>query len=114
MAIVYATAIGRGGKRFIGYLNLLKRVDEEGGRLLFRSMSNRSSDSYNISRCNSEEDQLMANFINGLVVTGVGYAVVPQRFWDYRKWIAAEYPCKDKLFKFLCRKQRCPRCGWKF
>ena len=68
---------------------------------MFLSMSNRSSDSKNSFKCDSEEHQHIRNFFYSLALTEVLYAVVPQRVWDYRKWIAAKYPYKGKLYKLL-------------
>ena len=79
----------------------MNRVDEEGGRHLFISLSNCSSDTYSGFKCESEQDQQIRNFFYRLALTEVVHAVVPQRVWDYRKWIAANYPYKGKLYKLL-------------
>ena len=64
-------------------------------------MSNGSSDSYNSFKCDSEEHQHIRDFFYSLALTEVVYAVVPQRVWDYRNWIAAKYPYNGKLYNLL-------------
>ena len=62
-------------------------------------MINCSSDNYSGFKCESEQDQLICNFFYSLILTEVLFAVVPQRVWDHRKWIAANYPYRGKLYK---------------